>query len=148
MARNDPQMNLRVPAELKNKIEIAAFENNRTITAEAVARLEQSFSSSAESFSSSTVASSLNKARKNYFINQLNNLNYHLGCLEGKISACNYIVNAIRNGTGKKYDTDADMQRELFKFEILLEQAVVEKENIEKKLRDAIQELQAYQYSF
>lgn len=43
MARNDPQMNLRVPADLKEKIERAAFENNRTITAEAVERLEQSF---------------------------------------------------------------------------------------------------------
>lgn len=43
MARNDPQMNLRVPVELKEKIEKAAFDNNRTITAEAISRLEQSF---------------------------------------------------------------------------------------------------------
>lgn len=43
MARNDPQMNLRVPMELKEKIEKTAFENGRTITAEAVFRLEQSF---------------------------------------------------------------------------------------------------------
>ena len=44
MARNDPQMNLRVPMELKEKIEKAALDNGRTITAEAVYRLEQSFS--------------------------------------------------------------------------------------------------------
>lgn len=43
MARNDPQMNLRVPMELKEKIEKAALDNGRTITAEAVFRLEQSF---------------------------------------------------------------------------------------------------------
>lgn len=43
MARNDPQMNLRVPMELKEKIEKTALENGRTITAEAVYRLEQSF---------------------------------------------------------------------------------------------------------
>lgn len=43
MARNDPQMNLRVPMDLKEKIEKAAFDNGRTITAEAVYRLEQSF---------------------------------------------------------------------------------------------------------
>lgn len=43
MARNDPQMNLRVPVGLKEKIEKAAFDNNRTITAEAISRLEQSF---------------------------------------------------------------------------------------------------------
>ena len=44
MARNDPQMNLRVPMELKERIEKAALENGRTITAEAVYRLEESFS--------------------------------------------------------------------------------------------------------
>lgn len=43
MARNDPQMNLRVPVEIKEKIEQAAADNNKTITAEAVLRLEQSF---------------------------------------------------------------------------------------------------------
>lgn len=43
MARNDPQMNLRVPMELKEKVEKAAYENGRTITAEAVYRLEESF---------------------------------------------------------------------------------------------------------
>ncbi len=43
MARNDPQMNLRVPMELKEKIEKAALDNGRTITAEAVHRLEKSF---------------------------------------------------------------------------------------------------------
>ncbi|QOW45553.1 MULTISPECIES: Arc family DNA-binding protein [Acinetobacter] len=43
MARNDPQMNLRVPVELKEQIEKAAFESNRTITAEAVSRLQYSF---------------------------------------------------------------------------------------------------------
>lgn len=43
MARNDPQMNLRVPMELKEKIEKAALDNGRTITAEAVFRLEESF---------------------------------------------------------------------------------------------------------
>jgi len=43
MARNDPQMNLRVPMELKEKIEKTALENGRTITAEAVYRLERSF---------------------------------------------------------------------------------------------------------
>ena len=44
MARNDPQMNLRVPMELKEKIEKSALDNGRTITAEAVHRLEKSFS--------------------------------------------------------------------------------------------------------
>lgn len=43
MARNDPQFNLRVPSELKQKVENAAKESGRSINAEAVYRLEQSF---------------------------------------------------------------------------------------------------------
>lgn len=43
MARNDPQMNLRVPMELKEKIEKSAFDSGRSINAEAVYRLEESF---------------------------------------------------------------------------------------------------------
>lgn len=43
MARSDPQFNLRVPVELKQKVEDAAKESGRSINAEAVYRLEQSF---------------------------------------------------------------------------------------------------------
>ena len=43
MARNDPQINLRLPITLKEQIEDAAATNNRTITAEVVARLQGSF---------------------------------------------------------------------------------------------------------
>lgn len=44
MARTDPQLNLRLPAELKTKLEQAAGSNNRTVTAETVQRLDASFS--------------------------------------------------------------------------------------------------------
>jgi hypothetical protein len=43
MARIDPQVNIRVPQELKDKIEEAAKENGRSINSETVLRLEQSF---------------------------------------------------------------------------------------------------------
>ena len=43
MARTDPQFNLRVPAELKQQVEEAAKLSGRSINAEAVYRLEQSF---------------------------------------------------------------------------------------------------------
>lgn len=43
MARSDPQFNLRVPTELKQKVEGAAKESGRSINAEAVYRLEKSF---------------------------------------------------------------------------------------------------------
>lgn len=43
MSREDLQVNFRIPAELKRAIEAAAEKNKRSITAELVARLEESF---------------------------------------------------------------------------------------------------------
>ncbi|QJE00666.1 Arc family DNA-binding protein [Massilia forsythiae] len=45
MSRKDPQLNLRLPADLKNMLEDAAEANNRSVTAETVERLRASFSS-------------------------------------------------------------------------------------------------------
>lgn len=42
MARSDPQLNFRIPSELRDKLEAAAKENNRSLTGELIARLEQS----------------------------------------------------------------------------------------------------------
>lgn len=46
MARSDPQMNFRIPAELKERLEVAAKNNNRSLTSELVSRLEASLDSS------------------------------------------------------------------------------------------------------
>lgn len=43
MSRTDPQFNLRIPAELKEKIEAAAKHGKRSATAEIISRLEWSF---------------------------------------------------------------------------------------------------------
>lgn len=43
MSREDPQMKLRIPAELKQLIEDAAKANGRSMNAEIVARLEATF---------------------------------------------------------------------------------------------------------
>lgn len=43
MARTDPQVNFRMPAELKEKLQQAADQNNRTLSQEVVIRLEQTF---------------------------------------------------------------------------------------------------------
>lgn len=43
MARSDPQVNFRIPQELKEKLEQSAKESGRSITSELVTRLEQSF---------------------------------------------------------------------------------------------------------
>ncbi|KJU80978.1 hypothetical protein N619_01015 [Ectopseudomonas oleovorans] len=43
MSRSDPQVNFRMPADLKDRLEEAARNNRRSTTAEIVARLEDSF---------------------------------------------------------------------------------------------------------
>ncbi|HEF8772039.1 TPA: Arc family DNA-binding protein [Providencia stuartii] len=43
MSREDPQLRIRLPIELKEKIEVAAKENTRSMNAEIVQRLEMSF---------------------------------------------------------------------------------------------------------
>ena len=48
MARTDPQFNVRMPADLKEKIEEAAKENGRSMNAEIVYRLQQSLNEEQE----------------------------------------------------------------------------------------------------
>lgn len=48
MARNDPQINLRIPENLKALVEEAAADNKRSMTAEIIARLEASFTGSGD----------------------------------------------------------------------------------------------------
>lgn len=43
MARDDPQINLRIPAALKERLDEASVQSKRSLTAEVVARLEESF---------------------------------------------------------------------------------------------------------
>jgi uncharacterized protein (DUF1778 family) len=43
MARDDPQINLRIPTDLKDRLDHASDKNKRSLTAEVVARLEESF---------------------------------------------------------------------------------------------------------
>lgn len=43
MARTDPQINFRIPEHLKVSLDAAAASNGRSLTAEIVARLDQSF---------------------------------------------------------------------------------------------------------
>lgn len=46
MARDDPQFRIRLPAELKARVERAAENNHRSLNAEIVAVLEKAFPSS------------------------------------------------------------------------------------------------------
>lgn len=43
MARNDPQVNLRMSADLKDRLDAQAVENKRSLTSEITTRLEESF---------------------------------------------------------------------------------------------------------
>jgi uncharacterized protein (DUF1778 family) len=47
MARDEPQINLRIPADLKDRLDHASTNNKRSLTAEVVARLEESFTAGA-----------------------------------------------------------------------------------------------------
>lgn len=47
MSRTDPQFNLRIPEDLRDKVAAAAKENKRSATAEILARLEESFANQA-----------------------------------------------------------------------------------------------------
>jgi len=47
MARDEPQINLRIPAALKERLDKVSERNKRSLTAEVVARLEESFSGAA-----------------------------------------------------------------------------------------------------
>jgi predicted DNA-binding protein len=42
MARSDPQLNIRIPLELKERVESAAKESGRSVTSEILKRLEAS----------------------------------------------------------------------------------------------------------
>lgn len=43
MARDEPQINLRIPADLKDRLDRASLTHKRSLTAEVVARLEETF---------------------------------------------------------------------------------------------------------
>ncbi len=46
MARSDPQLNFRIPADLRDRLEAAAAQNKRSLTQELVERLEASLAES------------------------------------------------------------------------------------------------------
>ncbi|PZN83754.1 MAG: hypothetical protein DM484_03870 [Candidatus Methylumidiphilus alinenensis] len=48
MARTDPQLNIRIPSELKAQLEASAKTSGRSVTAELIVRLEESFRSESE----------------------------------------------------------------------------------------------------
>lgn len=49
MARTDPQVNFRMPADLKSRLEDAAKQHGRSVTQEIIARLEASLRPAEES---------------------------------------------------------------------------------------------------
>lgn len=59
MSRQDPQTHIRLPAGLKARVELAASENRRSVTAELISRIEHSFTNPAPASSPSQVISSL-----------------------------------------------------------------------------------------
>ncbi|MEM5459643.1 Arc family DNA-binding protein [Paraburkholderia phytofirmans] len=55
MTREDPQMKLRLPPELKEVLAEAAIANNRSLNAEVVSRLQESVSGRASAIDECTI---------------------------------------------------------------------------------------------
>lgn len=77
MARTDPQVNFRIPAELKDKLDNAAKENGRTLTAELILRLEETF-------------------KNNNISNENNDLHNKVEILENTVDAIKYQLEQLQ----------------------------------------------------
>lgn len=68
MSRTDPQVNFRMPQELRDQLEAASKANKRTLTAEIVARLQDSFIEPAEgtAISQASVGELIDEINKRY----------------------------------------------------------------------------------
>lgn len=62
MRKDDPQINLRMPPELKARIQQEAKKNRRTQTAEIIARLQASFEPTMSQSTATTLLEGLQKA--------------------------------------------------------------------------------------
>lgn len=71
MARDELQVNFRMPAELKARLETAAKGANRTLTAEIVFRLEGSFQTSGEAASVSELEARVFSRAEGIFLDAL-----------------------------------------------------------------------------
>lgn len=99
--------NLRLPPELKDKIAESAKEHNRSMNADIVARLEDSFP-----------ATNNQEAYKRYINKKINNLAYTIERLELQINNANFIV--------KMSAQDAEKVQ---KWETIKEFMILEKDN-------------------
>lgn len=57
MARTDPQLNIRIPADLKQRLEAAAKESGRSVTSEIITRLESTLTPTLPSLNGGVVIS-------------------------------------------------------------------------------------------
>ena len=111
MSREDPQLKIRLPLELKEKITESAAEYGRSINSEVVARLE-------ESFTETIPASGLSKIIAAYF----------MGLHSRYISEREQLTELLR-----KTPADEDLQKRIFGYDILISQA---DENIKRLMSD------------
>lgn len=148
MARTDPQINIRVTAEFKKKLETTAIQNGRSMNAEVVSRLEASFKQRHVDLIEETAKASdavLDEAttyaqlRQQYFQKQLIKLDFYLERLDLKIGAFKYLIDSIEHGRTNDA-LGADSERALMKYQILLEDAELERKNMQAKLMEAYEE--------
>lgn len=85
MARNDPTIYMRIPQELKDQLDVASETNRRSLTAEVVARLQQSFEPRNDPEWQLRVALHINEARREVLDRHLDLLLAHVGKIENAL---------------------------------------------------------------
>lgn len=134
MARIDPQINVRVAAEFKKKLEHAAIENGRSLNAEVVHRLEQSFTAQSAKASGEENIESKNFI-KEHIKKQLHYQSFYIEKLDAKISTYRYMIHLIE----KKPQENEIIGgiSDLTRYRVLLEATVIEREDIYNNLVNA-----------
>ena len=134
MARTDQQFPLRLPPELKEKLENACKESGRSKNAEAVYRLEQSFTAQSAKASGEENIESKNFI-KEHIKKQLHYQSFYIEKLDAKISTYRYMIHLIE----KKPQENEIIGgiSDLTRYRVLLEATVIEREDIYNNLVNA-----------
>lgn len=97
MSREDPQMKIRLPADLKDQIEAAAKESGRSMNAEIVARLQESLAPIANIFINDVNGVTALASTKS----KLTQLAGDLNSLQDQRNTLAVLLHAVKSSDGK-----------------------------------------------
>lgn len=98
MSREDPQMKIRLPADLKDHIEAAAKESGRSMNAEIVARLQDSFTPISNIFINDVTGVTALASTKS----KLTQLAGDLNSLQDQRNTLAVLLHAVKSRDGKE----------------------------------------------